>query len=177
MTPLRIQKTSAFKDQQQHNSLHNATAETAPTSLCILSLFPGKERCIRKTWNWNHEPGRKKCILMPTKQFLQNAVHHWGQQPAYQTQAQPSPAEGTLAVWPLTSLCTHMLYKTPEADTSASQLYCFNELLFKQRQPLQQGQSSSAPKSCTVTCQAVAVCSEQMDFPAVSNTSGNRILV
>lgn len=91
--------------------------------------------------------------------------------------AQPGPAEGTIAVWPLTSLCTHMLYKTPAADTSASQLYCFSELLFKQRQPLQQGQSSSAPQSCTVTCQAVAVCSEQMDFPAVFNTSGNRILV
>lgn len=114
---------------------------------------------------------------MPTKLFLQSAVHHWGQQPAHQTQAQPCPAEGTIAVWPLTSLCTHVLYKTPAADTSASQLYCFSELLFKQRQPLQQGQSSSAPQSCTVTCQAVAVCSEQTDFPAVRNTSGNRILV
>lgn len=36
---------------------------SAPTSLCILSLFPGKERCIRKIWNWNHEAGWKRNVL------------------------------------------------------------------------------------------------------------------
>lgn len=74
------------------------------------------------------------------------------------------------------SLHPHNLQNTSSRHF-CSQLYCFSELLFKERQPLQKGQSSSAPQSYTVPCQAVAVCSEQMDFPAVGNTSGNRILV
>lgn len=116
MTPLKIQKTSAFKDEQQHNSLHNATAESLhPHPSAFYHSFQGKKDALKRLETETVNKGGKKCIIMPTKQFLQSAVHHWGQQPAQQTQAQPCPAEGTIAVWPL---CTHVLYKTPAADTS-----------------------------------------------------------
>lgn len=174
MTPLRIQKTSAFKDEQQHNSLHNATAESLhPHPSAFYHSFQGKKGALERLETETMNQGGKKCTIMPTKQFLQSAVHHWGQQPAHQTQAQPCPVE---------CAASHIsLHPCALQNTSSrhfcSQLYCLSELLSKQRQPLQQGQSSSAPQSCTVTCQAVAVCSEQMDFPVVCNTSGNRILV
>lgn len=48
-----------------------------PTSLCILPLSAGKERCISKTWKfyWSQEPGqkkkKKKSVIVPTNQCLQ----------------------------------------------------------------------------------------------------------
>lgn len=54
------------------------------------------------------------------KTILAECYPHWGQQPAHQAQAQPHPAEGTRALWPLTPLCTDVLYKTSAADTSFS---------------------------------------------------------
>lgn len=121
MTPLRIQKTSAFRGEQQHNSLHNADTQTLHSlpSAFYHSLSPGKDRCISKIETETTNQNSKNWIITPTKQCLQSATYHWGQQPAHQTQAQPCSAEGTRAMWPLTSLCTPILYKIPAADISA----------------------------------------------------------
>lgn len=139
-----------------------------PSAFC--HSFQGKKDTLERLETEIMNQSEKKKVLL----CLQNSscrvlpITEDNSQP---TRHKHSPALlKRLEPWCLSHLCTHVLYKTPAADTSASQLYCFSELLFKQRQPLQQGQSSGVPQTCTVTCQAVAVCSEQMDFPAVCNT-------
>lgn len=146
--------------------------------LRFITLFlQGKKDALVRLENETMNQGEKKMDYHAYKAMLAEVL------PIIRDNSQPTRHKHSPALLKgpepcgLSSLCIPVLYKTPAADTSASQLYCFSELLFKERRPLQQGQSSSAPQSCTVTCQAVAVCSEQMDFPAVGNTSGNRILV
>lgn len=63
MTPLRIQKTSAFKDEQQHNSLHNATVESLhPHPSAFYHSFQGKKDALERLETETMNQGGKNVL-------------------------------------------------------------------------------------------------------------------
>lgn len=71
MTPLRIQKTSVFKDEQQHNSLHNATTESLhPPPSAFYHSFQGKKDALERLETESMNQGGKKVYYLAYKTIL-----------------------------------------------------------------------------------------------------------
>lgn len=93
--PLRIQKTSAFRGEQQHNLLHNATTQSLhppPSAFC--HSFQGKKGTLERleTEIMNQSEKKKKCYYA-YKTVLTECY------PSLRTTASPPDTSTALPCW------------------------------------------------------------------------------